>query len=196
MDSLDKCFEDTIWVAHTLFMNHLVTGSTGNISFAHDGKIYMSGSGTCFGTLAKEDFSVLSMDGQKLNEKKPSKEFPLHMMLYQKKNCQAVIHTHSFYSTLWSCCDNLQAEDCMPDYTPYLRMKVGNIGLIPYEKPGSQELFDTFRERLNKSDGYLLAHHGPILDGKNIMDAFYKLCELEESAHIVWELKKTTSIIK
>ena len=188
-NDMKKMLADTLWVAHTLFDCQLVTGSTGNISFMYDHKIYISRSGSCFGRLTQDDFAVLDQNGKLLSNQKPSKEYPLHVMLYQKKGYQAVIHTHSFYATLWSCQHDLPVTDIMPDYTPYLRMKVGSIGLIPYEKPGSQALFEAFAQRLDASDGYLLAHHGPVLGGKDMMDAFSKLTELEESAHIAWALR-------
>ena len=69
-------------------------------------------------------------------------------------------------------------------------MKLGSVGLIPYEKPGSPALFEAFRERVGKSDGFLLKNHCPIVPGKSNMDAFYCLEELEESAHIAWELRR------
>ena len=82
----------------------------------------------------------------------------------------------------------MKENDCIPDHTPYLKMKLGAVGLIPYEKPGSPELFSAFRERVGNSDGYLLRQHGPVVPGKTVMDAFYCLEELEESARIAWEL--------
>ena len=63
-------------------------------------------------------------------------------------------------------------------------MKVGKIGLIPYAKPGSEELFRLFRENLSDAGAYLLKNHGGIVGGKNILDAFYGIEELEESARI------------
>lgn len=159
------------------------------MSFYHDGKIYVSASGTCFGTLTKDDFSVLLPDGTHVAGRKPSKEWPLHLALFAKSpDIKAVIHTHSPYSILWSFVPDLNETDCIPDHTPYLKMKLGTVGMIPYEKPGSQELFAAFRERAAASDGYLLKAHGPVVPGKSIMDAFYCLEELEESAHIAWEL--------
>ena len=68
-------------------------------------------------------------------------------------------------------------------------MKLGTVGLVPYEKPGSSELLAAFEERVNLSDGWLLANHGPVVPGKSMMEAFYAFEELEESAHIAWELR-------
>ena len=53
-----------------------------------------------------------------------------------------------------------------------------------------------FKERLSVEDGYLLAHHGPIVGEKNILQAFYGLEELEESVQIAWELQDKEDIEK
>ena len=63
-------------------------------------------------------------------------------------------------------------------------MKVGRIGLIPYGRPGSDELFTAFKENLDTGDAYLLKNHGAIVGGKSLMDAFFGIEELEESARI------------
>lgn len=187
---LNKKLEQAVWIGKSLFNRKKTSGSTANMSFRHGDRVYVSGSGACFGTLTKKQFSVIDLEGNHIAGRKPSKEYPLHLALYHKsEEIQAVIHTHSFYSTIWSCLEHENQEDCIPDYTPYLKMKLGTVGLIPYAKPGSEELFKAFRSRVDKSEGYLLKNHGPIVGGKDIMDAFYILEELEESARMAWELK-------
>ena len=71
-------------------------------------------------------------------------------------------------------------------------MKLGPVGLVPYEKPGSEELFAAFGNALGKSSGFLLNRHGPVVPGRDVMDAFFRLEELEESARIAWELRNET----
>ncbi len=186
---LEQKLEQAVWAAHSLFERGKTAGSSANMSFRHEGKIYITASGSCFGTLRAEDFAVVSMDGTPLGERKPSKEWPLHLALFEKSpEIGAVIHTHSSYSVLWSFVPGLPEQDCIPDHTPYLKMKLGTVGTVPYEKPGSQALFDAFRQRVAQSDGFLLKNHGPVVPGKDVMDAFYCLEELEESARIAWEL--------
>jgi len=178
-----------VWVAHSLFERGKVTGSTANLSFLCEDKIYISASGTCFGTLTEEDFAITDRQGNVLNGKKPSKELPLHRIFYEKnRQISAVVHTHSFYSVLISCMEP-KGERIIPKYTPYLDMKVGEIGLIPYAGPGTQELFDAFAQRAGMKKGYLLKNHGLLVGGKDIMDAFCGAEELEESAKIAWFLK-------
>lgn len=186
---MQEKLEQAVWIAHSLFNRNKASGSSANMSFLHDGKIYITASGTCFGTLKTDEFSVMSIDGEHISGPKASKEFPLHQMMYQKdEKIQAVVHTHSTFATLWSCLTHENVLDCVPDITPYLKMKVGTVGLVPYAKPGSKELFAFFADCLPKSDGFLLGRHGPIVGGKNLMDAFYGLEELEESCNIAWNL--------
>ncbi|MBW7571373.1 class II aldolase/adducin family protein [Caproiciproducens faecalis] len=187
---LDEAKQQAVWVAHSLFNRNKVSGSCANLSFRCDDKIYITASGTCFGILKESDFAVVDLEGNSLSRLKPSIEFPLHLSLYRKSaDIGAVLHTHSVYSVLWSFHPAENESDCVPEYTPYLKMKVGTVGLIPYEKPGTAELFRAFQNRLQLSDAYLLKQHGPVVCGKNMMDAFYGLEELEESCRIAWELR-------
>ena len=187
--SLEQKLEQAVWAARSLFERGKTAGSSANMSFRHGDRIYITASGSCFGTLGAEDFTPVSLEGKPLGERRPSKEWPLHLALFEKSpEIGAVIHTHSTYSVLWSFVPDLPERDCIPDHTPYLKMKLGTVGTVPYEKPGSQALFDAFRRRVGQSDGFLLKNHGPVVPGKDVMDAFYCLEELEESARIAWEL--------
>ncbi len=178
-----------LWIAHSLFERNKVTGSTSNFSFRLGDQIFMTGSGTCFGTLKREDFSVLDRGFVHTGGPGPSKEWPLHRLMYEKdQRIQAVLHTHSFYSTLWSCLKHENPWDVIPEYTPYLKMKLGKVVLVPYAPPGSSRLFELFGERLTDSNGYLLASHGPVVGAGSMEEAFYGLEELEESARLAWHL--------
>ena len=127
-DSLEKKLRDSVWVCHSLFERGKTSGSSANMSFRHGDRIYITASGTCFGTMREEDFTVLAMYGTPVSERKPSKEWPLHLALYEKSpEVGAVIHTHSTYSVLWSFAKDLKENDCIPDHTPYLKIKLGTV---------------------------------------------------------------------
>lgn len=191
-----KRLEQAVWVARTLFQRGRVTGNTGNISLRIGERIYVSASGSTFASLTEEQFGVTDLDGRILEGPKMSKEWPLHLAVYRaRREVGAVIHTHSLYSVLWSCLEHENEADCIPDHTPYLRMKLGSVGLVPYEPPGSPALFRAFEQRLERSDGWLLCRHGAVVPGRDVMDAFFCLEELEESAHVAWELCKKCNIL-
>ncbi len=189
--TLDELFDDAIWVCKVLFDRKIVTGSSANMSFKHENRIYITGSNTCFGRLTKDSFAVLNQD-EVLSSIKPSKELPLHKYLYENcPNANAVIHTHSTFATYWSCKIENFKDFVIPTPTPYLNMKVGNIIPIPYQLPGTKELFDIFKSNLNSNcSAYLLENHGPIFAGKTILDAFYGIEEIEEASKNAWLLKK------
>lgn len=196
-ETLQDMIQNACWVGEAIFNRNKTSGSSANMSFRCEDKIYITCSGGCFGNLTEESFSVTDLNGKYISGPKPSKELPLHIMLYNKpdSNVNAVIHVHSHYATLWSCLPHEgDRDDVIPSYTPYLSMKLGKIRLVPYAAPGSEELFSKFKDRLTVENGYLLAHHGPIVGGKNILQAFYGLEELEESAQIAWELKNENDI--
>lgn len=189
--TLDAKLDDAIWVARTLFEGGKTSGSSANLSFLHKGKIYISGSGNCFGRLKKMDFAVVDFLEKRYNSIKPSKELPLHKIMYiQNPQIEAVIHTHGFYSVLMSCLEIGKNGRVIPKYTPYLDMKVGEIGVVPYAIPGSKDLFGLFDKTADGKRGYLLKNHGLLVGGKNMMEAFYGAEEMEESAKVAWYLRK------
>ena len=177
-------------ICKDLFTRGLVTGSSANLSFRLGESLYISASGASFGTITENEFVPVTLDGQWSGTRRPSKEYPLHLAVYQAHpQVQAVIHTHSIYSVLWSCLQPDGCLDCVPAYTPYLRMKVGKIGLVPYAPPGSDTLVSLFEQMVSASDGWLLANHGPIVAGKSLQDTLYALEELEQSCRVAWELQ-------
>lgn len=198
-ETLQDMIQNACWVGKEIFDRNKTSGSSANMSFLYEDKIYITCSGGCFGKLTEDSFSVTDRAGKYISGPKPSKELPLHAMMYNKPGSEikAVIHVHSHYATLWSCLPHEKdIDDVIPSYTPYLGMKLGKIRLVPYATPGSEELFAKFESRLSAEDGYLLAHHGPVVGGKNILNAFYNLEELEESAQIAWDLRNEKDIVR
>jgi len=188
-----ELIQQAIDVCRLLFLRNKTSGSSANMSFLNEnGDVYVTASGTCFGLLKPEDFSLITKEGNLLSGRKPSKEVPAHLLFYRHcPEVRAVIHTHGRDAVLWSFTEGLDPDDCVPRHTPYLEMKVGNVGLVGYYKPGSEELFRAVEERLLtcKSSALLLKQHGAFVGGRSILDAFYNLEELEESCGIARELK-------
>lgn len=54
---------------------------------------------------------------------------------------------------------------------------------------GMEELFDLMRSRIGEERGYLLSHHGGIVGGDSLMNAFEGIEELEQSAWLAWKLR-------
>jgi ribulose-5-phosphate 4-epimerase/fuculose-1-phosphate aldolase len=72
---MDKQYQQLIELGKYLVKYGYASGSAGNISVRlGDGNILVSPTNSHLGTLESEELSLLSMDGQHLAGKKPSKE--------------------------------------------------------------------------------------------------------------------------
>lgn len=183
--------EETIWVAKTIFQRNLVTGTTGNISFRHQDIVYISQTNSCLGRLDETSFSKISMDGQVIIGS-PSKEYPMHLAMYRKdKMIRSVVHTHSHFVSAMSCLLNLSEEiKKLLHLTPYLNMKTkGMIASIPFEQPGSKELFQKIDDTVRiDTDVYILKNHGVVVGTSSPTNSFGLIEEVEEACKLYFTL--------
>jgi methylthioribulose-1-phosphate dehydratase len=94
MITIGKNFYDKGWLSAT----------SGNLSARYGDNILITGSGKHKGFLSEKDFLLLNLDGEIIEGSgKPSGETQYHLQLYKKfEKVNAVIHTHSVYSSLVS----------------------------------------------------------------------------------------------
>ena len=131
-DVLKSKYEEAIWIAKALFQHRIITGTTGNISFLHNKKMYITKSGSCLGKLDMDSFAITDLNGNILFNK-PSKEYIMHLALYNSNETyKAIIHTHSFYTTLLSYNNHSHID------TPYMKLKNEKLKYIDYFPPGSK----------------------------------------------------------
>lgn len=179
--------------AASLFSRGLASGSAGNISVRGAEGFLISRSGSSFARLAPQDFAEVSLPSHQTSGT-PSKEWPLHAAIYEADpSVRAVVHTHSRYSTLFSCLrDAGQRASRLFAYTPYLRMKTGGaIGIVLYAPPGSDELFAAFSDRVEAGTlAYVLQNHGIVAAGKSVSQALALLEEFEASARLLYDIER------
>lgn len=176
--------------AASMFNRGLTSGASANMSVRIDQGWVITPTNTCFGFLDEARLAVVDHDGNLISGDKPSKEFLLHKVIYEKRpEDQCVIHLHSTYATALSClpCDDI--FNSVPTYTPYLTMRLGPIATIPYFSPGDGQLVDAVSDVAAKHPGVLMANHGPIVSAKSVEDALYGMEELEESCKIALLLR-------
>ncbi|MFC0245992.1 3-oxo-tetronate 4-phosphate decarboxylase [Falsochrobactrum ovis] len=173
-------------VAKSLFDRGLTAGSTGNISVRlSDGRMLMTPTNASLGCLDPARLSRFSAEGVHEAGDKPTKEAFLHTCMYcMRATDNAVVHLHSTYSVAVSILADTNPEDALPPLTAYYVMRVGNLPLIPYYKPGDEALALAVREKATHSHALLLANHGPVVSGKTLLDAQYATEELEETAKL------------
>ncbi len=189
-NSENRIREDIARLSKSLFDRGFSVGSAGNISAAFDDSILMTPTNSCLGFLDPAKISKVSRDGRHLSGDKPSKEIFLHNAFYETRpETGAVVHLHSTYATALSCLSDLDPEDCIPSLTPYVVMRVGQVKLVDYVRPGDEKAGDLIRALGGKHAAVLLANHGPVVTGKDITSAVYAAEELEETAKLLVTLR-------
>ncbi len=182
---------DLVNLARSLFERGYSVGGAGNISVRlGNNRFLVTPTGSSLGRLKSDDLSVLDLDGNLLEGKKPSKESVFHLAMYQRNpECNAIVHLHSTYLTALSCLENLNPENAIRAFTPYYVMRVGKLPVIPYYRPGSPEIARELSERALDGKAFLLANHGVVVCGSDLFDAVDNCEELEETAKLMFILQ-------
>ncbi|MBA3711363.1 MAG: aldolase [Pyrinomonadaceae bacterium] len=177
-------------VADSFYRRGYAFGSTGNISVRIENQIWITPTGKPLNGLTPEHLSCLDLEGASHNEIRPSKEFPFHLAVYrQKQEAQAIVHLHSTYSVAVSCLESFDPENPLPPLTPYYFMRVAPLAVLPYFRPGSEELAAAVGRAAPSHNCLLLRNHGIICSGANLNEAVDRAEELEQTARLHFILR-------
>ncbi|PRY20074.1 ribulose-5-phosphate 4-epimerase/fuculose-1-phosphate aldolase [Aliiruegeria haliotis] len=179
--------EQVCLFAKSLYDRGLTPGASGNISARmEDGRLLVTPTGSCFGRLDPARLSVLDQNQRHVDGDKPTKEVALHAAFYETRPAQtgAVVHLHSTHSVALSMLPETDPDNMLPPLTAYGIMKLGKVKLLPYFMPGDPAMGDAIRGLAGKRSAVVLAHHGPVVAGKDIEAACYAMEELEETAKL------------
>src|ERR1700738_63728 len=181
--------ERIVEIGRSLYRRGLSPGSSGNISARLEDGWLLTPTNSCLGELDPGSLSRLDWNGNLVSGAKPSKEYFLHLAMYQKRlQSGAIVHLHSSYAAAVSCLDGLDSASCIPPITPYFVMRVGKLPLIPYFRPGDKALAAQIAKHASRHAAVLLANHGPVVSGKELDSAMYAVEELEETAKLMLSL--------
>ena len=163
-----------------LYAKDLLVSAGGNVSVRYDDGILITPSGRNKGSLSPEDMVRISMDGKVVGKGKPSIEFRFHLSLYRKRDdVNAIVHCHPVYCTALA----VKGESVMTGLTPEGVILLGDVPMVPYRTPGSDELVEEV-EKIYRSSAALMENHGAITIGKTMEDACNRMEELEFQAHL------------
>ena len=172
-------------LSRSLYERGLTAGSSGNISVRLDDGWLLTPTNSCLGELDPARIAKLDWEGKLLAGDPPSKEAFLHRSMYDvRPKAGAIVHLHSTHSAAVSCLCGLDPANCIPPLTPYFIMKIGQLPLVPYHRPGDQALGAVIKDLAPKHSAVLLANHGPVVSGPDLEGAIYASEELEETAKI------------
>lgn len=169
----------------SLFERGLTAGSSGNMSVRLDDGFLFTPTNSCLGFLDADRISKLDLSGKHISGDAPTKELPLHFGFYdQRPTSRAVVHLHSTYATALSCLSDIDPKDAVPPITPYVVMRVGQVPVVPYTRPGSAEVKPLIDALAAEHPAVLLENHGPVVAGASLEAAVFAIEELEEAAKL------------
>ena len=158
---------DAIIKLNTLQLNH---GATGNCSIRRGEGFLISPSGISNNSIRPEHIVFMKMDGTFLNQKKlqPSSEWRFHRdILANRKDVNAVVHTHSVYASALSVLGGP-----IPQFHYMIAVTGGKeIPCAQYAMFGSQELSDNILKSLGEQKACLMSNHGLITVGSDLKEA-------------------------
>ena len=188
--------EQLCLLAKSLYDRGLTHGSTGNISArTEDGGLLVSPTGSSFGRLDPGRLSRFDAQGTLIDGDPPTKEMALHSAFYDTRSTAgAVVHLHSTHSVALSLLPERDEDNFLPPLTPYAIMKLGRVKLLPFFLPGDPAMGAAVRGLAGKRSAVMLAHHGPVVAGKDVEAASGAVEELEETARLTLMLRGMDAI--
>ncbi|NLY67543.1 MAG: L-fuculose-phosphate aldolase [Tissierellia bacterium] len=166
----------------------LTRGTSGNLSiFNRDKKLMaISPSGMDYFEIRPEDVVILDIGGNIVDgHRKPSSEVELHRIFYMnREDINAIVHTHSMYSTLLAC-----LHYSLPPVHYVLASAGKDVRCAEYATFGTKELAENAYEAMKGRKAVLLANHGLLTGGKDLKEAFSIAEDVEYCAEIYYRAK-------
>jgi ribulose-5-phosphate 4-epimerase/fuculose-1-phosphate aldolase len=186
----DDALERLCEAAESFYARGYAFGSTGNVSVRDGARVWITPTGKSLKGLSPEQLACVSLEGESLNDNRPSKEFPFHLAVYgRREDVRAVVHLHTTYSVALSCLDSFDPQNPLPPLTPYYFMRVAPLAVLPYFRPGSEGLASAVGDAAARHNCMLLRNHGTVCAGGSLPEAVDRTEELEQTARLYFILR-------
>ena len=183
MSSEEALRADIVEVGRRLWTRGYVASNDGNISVRLPGdRLLATPKSVSKGFMSPDMMVVTDMSGKKVaGARDPSSELKMHLAIYESRpEVQAVVHAHPPLATGFAVAG-------IPLDRAVLAEVITTLGCIPiadYATPSTEELPQAVRKYIKAHDGLLLANHGAVTCGGDLLGAYHKMETIEHFAHI------------
>ncbi|HEV3316994.1 MAG TPA: class II aldolase/adducin family protein [Candidatus Angelobacter sp.] len=134
------------------------------------------------GMMTPEDLVLVDMRGQQQNGKRhPSTELGMHLLFYSlRPHVRAVVHAHPPTATGFAAAGISLEEPLVAEVV----VSCGAIPLARYGTPGTPDLADALKPLIPRHDALLMANHGVVTCGHDLLNAYMKMETVEHYAQI------------
>ncbi|MDB9822217.1 class II aldolase/adducin family protein [Deltaproteobacteria bacterium] len=174
-------------IGNRLWTRGYIAANDGNISVRmSDSEILTTPTGVSKGFMSQEMIIKINMEGEVIspnNRYRPSSEVKMHIEIYkQREDVGAVVHAHPPYSTSFAVAGIPFDSFALPEAI----MTLGAVPIAPYGTPSTSEIPDSIIPLIQNSDAVLLANHGALTLGIDLITAYHRMETLEHTANIIF----------
>jgi L-fuculose-phosphate aldolase len=180
---LQKTITDLVDVCHRIYDKGFVSATDGNISARlENGNILATPTAINKGMVRPDDLVIVDLKGNLVSGlKRPSTELLMHLYIYRARtDVQAVVHAHPPHATGFATA-RVPLTECL---FPEVIVGLGAIPLASYATPSTEEVVESIAPFVQNADAILLANHGVVTYGADLLDAYFKMEKVEHAAHI------------
>jgi L-fuculose-phosphate aldolase len=183
MPTDDQIRNDIVEIGRRLWQRGYVASNDGNISVRLDDRRLMTTpKNVSKGFMTPDMMVITDLDGRKIaGDRDPSSELKMHLQVYRDRpDARAVVHAHPPTATGF-------ATAGIPLDRAVLAEVVTTLGSIPiaeYATPSTDELPAACSKYLKAHDGLLLANHGALAIGPDLLTAYHRMETIEHFAKI------------
>ncbi len=175
-----------IEIGRRLWLREYVAANDGNITVKlNDKEILTTPTGVSKGFMTPDMIIKMTTDGKILSKStkfKPSSEVKVHLEVYrERKDVKSVIHAHPPYCTSFAVA-GIPLDKCV---LPEAIIVIGSVPIAEYGTPSTMELPQSIIPHIKSSDAILLANHGALTVGPDLISAYHRMETLEHTARIV-----------
>ena len=168
-----KLREEMCEIGRRLYAKGFAAANDGNISYRlSDDRVLCTPTRVSKGFMKPDDLCIVDMDGKQVSgQRKRSSEILLHLTIMKTRpDVRSCVHCHPPHATAFAVAHEPIPKCTMPEFEVFL----GEVAIAPYETPGGQAFADTVIPYAKDTDTILLANHGTITLGPDLMDAYFK----------------------
>jgi L-fuculose-phosphate aldolase len=160
-----------------------VASTDGNISVRlGSDRILITPTSMSKGMMAPEDLVVIDLEGKRVSGlRKPSTELGMHLSIYRlRPDVNAVCHAHPPTATGYAAAGISLDKPILCE----LVIGLGSIPVAKYGTPGTSELSASIEPFVQGHDAILMANHGVVTYGPDLLTAFLRMETTEHFAQV------------
>jgi len=173
-------------IGHRLWAGGYVAANDGNMSvrIGRD-ELLITPTGVSKGFMTRDMIIRMTMNGRIVspgNKYRPSSEYRMHVQVYKERDdISSVIHAHPPYCTAFAVAGIPLNKCALPEAV----LTLGAVPVATYGTPSTQELPDSIKDYIKKGEAILLANHGALTAGVDLLNAWQRMETLEHTAKIM-----------